>query len=423
MASIVLRVKPIEAEFERMESQTDVAETCGVLYTMGGAAVDPTKMANHLSATYSNFDFPIGISQLRHALEAFSHKFAQRDSGWNSVYAEQANHAVGTSARYGRDEGCFVGIPMDISEANYMACNDWNTVILGSPSIMSKDSKPQLFRQLQDLDLLGSKSQMDAHLSPPTQISKRPRAEVEPMQHLKIIHRPPSVDMSPHCSISPTEHPVSDLRETQTQALLCLRGLVHSAIIVMPTGSGKTQLIWSHRDDGKCSVIFAPYNLLCSQLLSACQQKGTTVQWPLATFNGSVDALLLTAKFAVLPYEAAPYAHSFIAALHEKGRLGPIWIDEVCDAHVYSVKSVQHVLIQVHTLGSRGRFRLSFDDFWNLGANLEKQMVPHSFIGLTATLRQDDVEDVMRRMSVNKIRLFRKSCYRCDARSKRYIHT
>jgi superfamily II DNA helicase RecQ len=35
-------------------------------------------------------------------------------------------------------------------------------------------------------------------------------------------------------------------------------------------------------------------------------------------------------------------------------------------------------------------------------------------IGLTATLRPEDVEDVMRRMSVPKAVVFRKSCFRED---------
>ncbi len=69
--------------------------------------------------------------------------------------------------------------------------------------------------------------------------------------------------------------------------------------------------------------------------------------------------------------------------------------------------------MQVHTLCSKGRFREAFDDFWNLGANLTLKGVPHKFIGLTATLRDEDVSDVMRRMSVSKVALFKNSCYRC----------
>jgi superfamily II DNA helicase RecQ len=74
----------------------------------------------------------------------------------------------------------------------------------------------------------------------------------------------------------------------------------------------------------------------------------------------------------------------------------------------------------VHTLGSKGRFRDTFDNFWNLGGHLKKLQVPHCFIGLTATLRQDDVEDIMQRMSVNKVQMFRKSCFRLTDKTEKY---
>jgi hypothetical protein len=357
LATVVLRIKPIEAEFAHLECRTNVDETCGVLYTLHGAPVDPTKMASQLANTYSQFGFPISIAPLRHALEAFSHKFAQRCSGWSDVFAEQANHNIGTSARYGRDDGSFVGIPSDVSEANFVTCNDWNTVILGSPSIFSRDSEAQLLQQLKELNLLDTDSQADKLLSQQTQVFKRPRIESEQNQHTEsnvaALDKSPvsrlsqsagmrEIQSQPALCLHESQHmtaldtsPVSTsslsgvLREVQTQALRCLHELAYSAIIVMPTGSGKTQLIWSHRKNDKCSIIFAPYRLLCSQLRSISQNKGVTVEWPLASFNGSTDALILTAEFAIFPYEAAPHAHSFIAALHEKGRLGPIWIDEV----------------------------------------------------------------------------------------------
>ena len=384
MANIVLRIKPVEAEFARMECSTNVAETCGVLYTLRGVAIDPTKMAKQLSDSFAEFQLPIGISALRHALEAFSHKFPQRGSSWNGVFAKQANHNIGTSARYGRDENSFVGIPADLSEENFLSCNDWNTAILQSPSILSEESKTELFRQLEELDLLGSQLQANEHVSQTTQVLKRFRYEGEPIRNSEPIDQTGSANMSPTCDAgsahmstrcdtpstarkvcirekhtqdlvcldgsaiqsnelidrtdsshmsslcdtSPTA-PTDGMRAMQKQAMMCLDGLAYSAIIIMPTGSGKTQLVLSHRKVDGCSVIFSPYNLLCRQLQSICQKKGTTVVWPLSTFTGSTDALLSTVEFVILPFEAAPVAHSFMAALHEKGRLGPIWIDEV----------------------------------------------------------------------------------------------
>ena len=338
MANIVLRIKPIEAEFARMECQADVTETYGVLYTLNGTAVDPTKMAQHLSQTFEEFGFTIKISALRHALEAFAHKFPRRGTGWNSSLVEQANHSMETSSRYGRDEDSFIGIPTDLSEANYFACNDWNTVILGSPSIMSDESRSTLFDQLKLLDLLESQSQNETHFSQSTQPLKRLRHEnnahekskSNTIDQVESQYMPLPVTMSPasNCMVSTAAHQGA-MREVQKEALLFLDGLKDNAIIVMPTGSGKTQLILSHKNVDACSVIFAPYSLLCRQLQSISEQKGTTVMWPFNTFKGSSDALVSTADFAILPYEAAPSAHSFVEALQEKGRLGPIWIDEV----------------------------------------------------------------------------------------------
>jgi hypothetical protein len=416
MATIVLRIKPVEAEFARMECGTDVVETSGVLYTLNGIAVDPTKMAKLLSDTFEQFGFSITIAPLRHGLEAFAHKFHQRGTGWSGGLVEQANHGMGTSARYGRDDQSFVGIPMDISEDNYWACNDWNTVVIESPSIMSDESRSTVLKQLEELDLLGPQSLASSHSSQPTQLLKRLRDDGSAADQSKRVDGTTSVpvsarsqmsiaaqsDMSPTApgEMTPevqkhvlrpmqseallflddqskrvdgtTSVPVSALsqmstaaqsdmspiascemtpevqkhvlRPMQSEALLFLTGLVDSAIIIMPTGSGKTQLIMSHRRVDTCSVIFAPYDLLCRQLLTISEKEGTAVVWPFKTFKGSHDALLLTADFAILPYEAAPLAHNFVAALHEKGRLGPMWIDEVRHVLVFETAPLVNTL-------------------------------------------------------------------------------
>jgi superfamily II DNA helicase RecQ len=67
---------------------------------------------------------------------------------------------------------------------------------------------------------------------------------------------------------------------------------------------------------------------------------------------------------------------------------------------------------EVHNLSTTGRFRKSLDSFWNLGAELQIRRVDHKMIGLTATLRPDDVRDVMKRMSIGTADVYRQSCYR-----------
>jgi superfamily II DNA helicase RecQ len=69
-------------------------------------------------------------------------------------------------------------------------------------------------------------------------------------------------------------------------------------------------------------------------------------------------------------------------------------------------------MMQVHELSSTGRFRESFDSFWNLGAFLRLRDISFRMICLTATMRPAHIPDVMRRLSVSKMIVFRKSCFR-----------
>ncbi len=63
-------------------------------------------------------------------------------------------------------------------------------------------------------------------------------------------------------------------------------------------------------------------------------------------------------------------------------------------------------------MGSRGRFRDAFDSFWNLQAELILKDVVVRMIALTATLRPEDVTDVMHRLSMQSAQIFRRSCFR-----------
>jgi hypothetical protein len=145
---------------------------------------------------------------------------------------------------------------------------------------------------------------------------------------------------------------LESLRPMQDQALKFLETVGASAFVVMPTGSGKTHLIWCHKKDNECAVIFAPYKVLVMQLQALCEENGLTVIWPLDTFKGSPDAMLCNVQFALLPYEAAPLAHTFLKGLHQKGRLGPVWIDEV--RFVASQGSARSLTQNRYTLSVQG---------------------------------------------------------------------
>ena len=55
---------------------------------------------------------------------------------------------------------------------------------------------------------------------------------------------------------------------------------------------------------------------------------------------------------------------------------------------------------------------MALDSFWTLAAELTQKRVIFRFIGLTATLRTDDVIDIMKRLGTSTMRVSRTSCYR-----------
>jgi hypothetical protein len=387
MANIALRVKPIEAAFAFSECGADVVRTSGVLFTKNGIPIDPGRMATILLQTWAEFELEIGAADLRHALEAFAHKFPKCASVWNPSLVAQANHGMGTSARYGRDDNSFVGIPADISEANFRTCHDWNMVILDSPSMISDQLQAKITGQLQELGLMsqqpslaiahmlmlpvsvhrdskmvvgsdmshnisqGSSSGQPGSTQQPQSCATQHENDIQ-VQHAELATKSAGSEISQETQ--PVKQRRTDdqilqnklqaqkrlkalgtLRPMQIQALQFLEGTGSSAFVIMPTASGKTTLIYSHRKDNECSVVFAPYNLLCGQLLSLCKEKGVAEAWAFKAFNGSVEAMLLTLQFAIFPYEAATQAHTLIAALHRHGRLGPIWVDEVRYAQLF----------------------------------------------------------------------------------------
>jgi hypothetical protein len=121
---------------------------------------------------------------------------------------------------------------------------------------------------------------------------------------------------------------LADLRDEQKEALICICESDESTMIIMPTGIGKSRLIWSHKKPGLCSVIFAPFKFLVQQLTYILKEHGIVFTSPFPS-DISVLAMIATADFIVMPYEAAPESEGLLSSLHTCGRLGPIWIDEV----------------------------------------------------------------------------------------------
>ena len=125
---------------------------------------------------------------------------------------------------------------------------------------------------------------------------------------------------------------MNGLRPVQKDVLMCLESNELSAIVIIPTGSGKTLLISLLSCTTKCSVVFAPYTLLKNQLYAALNERGATHFWPLREGSESMDMILFNANYILISYEAASTSASLLLALHRINRLGPIFVDEV---HIY----------------------------------------------------------------------------------------
>jgi hypothetical protein len=118
LASVILFIKPVEAEFARNIYGTNPLQTQEFLYTVQGAPVEAETMNSIMSETFAEYGLQIYMSDLRHALEAFAHKIGKGPAQYDPFLTRTANHNIGTSATYGRDENSIIGIPADITEAN-----------------------------------------------------------------------------------------------------------------------------------------------------------------------------------------------------------------------------------------------------------------------------------------------------------------
>jgi hypothetical protein len=118
LATIILKVKPVEAQFCKILFNTCRETTRAFLYTIEGIPVKPERMTTILSETFQQYGFNIIGSELRHALDAFAHKLGKAQVEWDPILSVMANHNFETSARYGRDQNNLNGIPASITESN-----------------------------------------------------------------------------------------------------------------------------------------------------------------------------------------------------------------------------------------------------------------------------------------------------------------
>jgi primosomal protein N' len=166
---------------------------------------------------------------------------------------------------------------------------------------------------IQEHSQIGSQAMMQCPLSQ-KQTHPRSADEIEQRRQTAIKRRE---------SIS-----LLNLRSDQTEAIECIRSSDNNALIIMPTGSGKTTLIWTCQRLGTCSIVFAPFKYLVEQLKGILQKHGNVFSQPFPEDSG-MFGMLATADYIVLPYEDGPTSTDLIKSLHDIGRLGTIWMDEV----------------------------------------------------------------------------------------------
>jgi hypothetical protein len=139
------------------------------------------------------------------------------------------------------------------------------------------------------------------------------------------------------------------LRPGQVEALDCIRGTELSTLIIMPTGSGKTRMMWIFKEPGKCSIVCAPYKYLVQQLLHLLKQQGKAFEFPFEDADGSTYGILASADFIIMPFEMVPTAADLLSSLRAMSRLGPMWIDEVSYEENVPVVCHIRVLITCHS--------------------------------------------------------------------------
>ena len=158
-----------------------------------------------------------------------------------------------------------------------------------------------------------------SQISQPTQGVKHPRGEMEVAARRQEALKKRAVFDALQAT----------LRPGQVEALKCIRETELSTLIIMPTGSGKTRMMWIFKEPGKCSIVCAPYKYLVQQLLHLLKQQGKAVEFPFVDADGSTYGILASADFIIMPFEMVPSAADLLYSLRGIGRLGPMWIDEV----------------------------------------------------------------------------------------------
>jgi len=180
------------------------------------------------------------------------------------------------------------------------------------------------------------------------------------------------------------------------------------AVIILPTGSGKSLFYFLHSAErNMCVLVFCPFVLLCEQVCSSPLREHLRImKWSEISVANEDDAAS-TANIVVCPYEIARMNSpmvAFVQKLRDRYRLGNIVVDEA------------HVL--VHDAHYR-----NFTGFWAFLPHLKQVLSGNvCVVAITATLRPKDEKVLAQKLGIaagqpqskaaTDFSVFRRSCFR-----------
>lgn len=359
-----------------------------------------------LNDVFRSIGIRMGISDLRHALEAFARHLPdtgavlQTATVRNRLYA---NHSAASSARYGRDDLTVGQIDADILEQDEQASHSWNTQILkhsnrltdihDTPDTMLKKRGAGCYSTfLNQADDMPSKkllmSDYQLHVSDIDETSRSPQ--------VSLNHGDCSTGSS--VQASDEEHVGLQLSQLQIECISFLKKAATSdSTVIIPTGSGKTRLMECFVSETEVAVAVCPFQKLGKQLL--CSLGKGVFKWPLSTCSEAhcfANARIIVVAIEHCEYNS-PFVH-FLKRLHGTKRIGRLFFDEV------------HQLLQA----DKPDFRPCLGKFWAFRSGLAQMQIHAPLVGLTATLRQTDEQELCQLLTgiSQTMPVFRRSCYR-----------
>jgi hypothetical protein len=400
------------------------------LVTNCGYPVDAGSYNHVLNGLFRTLGLPMGIQDLRHALEAFARFLPIPDTqSVNPLLRNRlfANHSSRSSARYGRSDFTIGQVDADVLAEDEVASYIWNTVIMrhssrlpdkggefGPPrkkmahmegtvsAAISQDCSSHAIA-LRTPCQLSVASRDQGHTSP---FSSSPFQKTSPMCQRNLSQfqlSVPSRDQGHTTPFPSSPFPETslmcqlNLSQLQLECIDFIKPLREDSVVVIPTGSGKTRLVEASRRQDEAIVAISPFQKLSLQLMRTLGDQ--VFRWPLN--ECSELHCIANAKFIVVAIEHCEYNSAFIHFLQRfntQRRIGRLFFDEIDQLlHAESPD-----------------YRRCLSTFWSFRSRLISMGIQVPLVGLTATLRQCDVSNLRELITgiPGMMPVFRRSCFR-----------